>query len=69
MSIIMHPAQFCKNLAENQRTAAISEYKKILQSNALTPLASWYRQTKYEAVKNELQKYFKLAARNELMQL
>lgn len=69
ITIVTHPAQFCKKLSEQRKQDAINEYKAILQSNALSPLAAWYRQTKHKAVKNELEDYFRQAVRNEAMLL
>jgi hypothetical protein len=58
MNILHHPAYFCKNLTHEQKRDALNEYKLIRNSNALSPLAAWFRQTKYKDVKVELEKFF-----------
>jgi hypothetical protein len=65
--IVAHPAQFFKDLPEKQRREAIEEYKMVIRSNALSPLAAWFRQTKNEAIKEELDQYFHEAERNEVL--
>lgn len=69
MNIITHPAQFFNNLPEEQRKEAIGEYKVIIQSNALSPLSVWFRQTKNKAIKEELDRYFRDAVWNEVLPL
>lgn len=53
-----HPAFFTRNLPFSERQEALQEFYLIKASNALNPLAAWYRQTNFNEVKRELERYF-----------